>query len=244
MDRDELAEDVSVAHDQLGGLAAKLEILRDQANRHERKDLVSVAELRWSLHDRRRADPTVAAKPNMWADDRVRADHRPVADDRVRVHHSAGIDRHPGSEATAFLCDHAKKQVGFRGDVLADEGPPVRASEARAARAHRDLQPQAITRHHRKAELGVIDAPEEGSRGGALIAGLRQQNRCDLRERFNHQDAGHQRSAGEMPLKKLLADGDVLVGDHSTPGLVFGDRVNERGRIAIAETIQRFGNID
>ena len=49
--------------DEPGLLALELEVLRDQADRGERKDLGAVADLGPAVDDRRRADPAVGAEP-------------------------------------------------------------------------------------------------------------------------------------------------------------------------------------
>ena len=56
------------------GSPLELQVLRDQADRRERKDLVAVADLGRPVDDRRGADAAVAAEPHMLADDGVRTD--------------------------------------------------------------------------------------------------------------------------------------------------------------------------
>ena len=80
VDGDELAEDVALADDQPRLLAAELQVLRDQADRRERKDLGAVADLGPAVDDRRRADPAVGADPDVRADGGVGTDRRARAD--------------------------------------------------------------------------------------------------------------------------------------------------------------------
>ena len=61
VDRDELADHVAVADHQAGRLPAELQVLRDQADRGERKDLVAVADLGVAVDHRGRADAAVAS---------------------------------------------------------------------------------------------------------------------------------------------------------------------------------------
>jgi hypothetical protein len=90
--------------------------------------------------------------------------------------------------------------------------------QPRAPRAHRHLEPQAVAWHHRQSELRVVHAPQERSGDRAVAARLRQQDRRNLRERFDHQDARHQRRARKVTLEEFFANRDVLVGDDSRPG--------------------------
>ena len=90
MNRHEFAKHVAIADDQLGRLAVKLQILRDQPDRRERKDLVAVADFRRPLDDRRCADAAVAAKPHVLPDHGVRTDHAAGADDRVGMDDGTG----------------------------------------------------------------------------------------------------------------------------------------------------------
>jgi hypothetical protein len=62
MNRDELAEHVVSADDELGRLALELQILRRQADRRERIDLRVVADRRPPVDDAGRPDRAVAAR--------------------------------------------------------------------------------------------------------------------------------------------------------------------------------------
>ena len=46
-----------------------------------------------------------------------------------------------------------------------------------------------------------------------------------------------------MPLEKLFVDRDVLDGDETAAGLVLGYRVHEQGRIAVAQPVEKNGEI-
>src|SRR3954466_2084349 len=69
VNRDELAEHIAVTDDQPGGLAVKFQILRNQSNRGERKDLVAVTDVGGPLDDRGGADAAVATESDMLTDD-------------------------------------------------------------------------------------------------------------------------------------------------------------------------------
>ena len=94
----ELADDVAVADHQPGLLAAELQVLRNQADRRHREDLVGVADLGPAVDHRRRADPAVAADADLLADRGVRPDRRAGADRRVRMHDRGRMNRHAADD--------------------------------------------------------------------------------------------------------------------------------------------------
>ena len=106
--------------------------------------------------------------------------------------------------------DDAEEQLGFRDELIADERRGVHPRQRRAAPAERHLQPQPIARHDLPAELGVVHAAQVDAGVGRRVIPLEQQNRRDLRQRLQHQDAGHQRRAGKVSLEEFLVHRDVL----------------------------------
>ena len=76
------------------------------------------------------------------------------------------------------------------------------------------------------------------------VLAVQQQDGRDLRQRLEHQHARHQRRAGKMPLEELFVDGDVLDRDEPPARLVLGDRVNEHGRIPVAEPVEQDVDVD
>ena len=134
----------------------------------------------------------------------------------------------------------AHHELGFGGDLVVDARDRLAPRQRRAPRADRHLEQQPIAGHHLQPELGVVDAAQPGA-AGRRLAGVHEQDGRDLRQRLDHQDARHQRRAGKMPLEEILVDRDVLDGHDPAPGLVLGDRVDERRRIAIAEPVDGGG---
>src|SRR5690242_15376102 len=74
VNRHELTEDVAMADGEVGLLAFEFEVLWDESDRRERKDLGLVADVRIPVHHGRCADAASSAKPNVLADYGVRAD--------------------------------------------------------------------------------------------------------------------------------------------------------------------------
>src|SRR6187455_910085 len=91
VDRDELAKDVVMAHDETRGLALELQILRRQSHRGKRKDLGMVADGRAAIDDGRSADLAVLTQGHILANDRVgphdtaEANRRSRSNDRRRM---------------------------------------------------------------------------------------------------------------------------------------------------------------
>ena len=86
MDGHELAEDVAPPDEQPRLFALELEILRDEADRGEGKNLRAVADVGPAVDDRRRAHHAIGAEADIRADHGERPDLRPCSDLRLRVH--------------------------------------------------------------------------------------------------------------------------------------------------------------
>ena len=194
--------------------------------------------------DRGRADAAVAAEPDLIANDSVRTDHAALANHSAGMHYGSGINGHTWPGTGALFADQPKQQIRFGGNILPDKRARVRPRQPRPPRPHRHFQTQAIARDDGKAELRIVHAAQVGTGRRALVAGLRQQNRRDLRQRFDHQHARHQRRTREMPLEELLADRHVLVSDNALARFELRDRIDKRRRIAVAEPVERFWNVD
>src|SRR3954471_21991773 len=128
----ELAKHISIADEELGRLAVKLQILRNQPDRHERKDLVSVANLGRPIDHRGGADAAIASETDMLPDHGMRTDYGALPYHRVGVHDGARIDGDPRTRPGARRHDHRKDEIRFGGDVVADECRCVRAGNPRA----------------------------------------------------------------------------------------------------------------
>ena len=213
MNGDELAEDIALPDSEVGLLSPELEVLRDEADRRERKDLGFVADLGEPVDDRRRADAAAHPKTDMLADHRVRADDRAGAnlgalhDDRRRVDADA-------------VGHHGEQQIHFGDDLIAHIRDAARLRQRRARLQQRHLEAQLIARDDLPPELRSIDAVQIHARRGHRPFAVEHQGRCHLRQRLEHQHARHQRHAWKMPLKKIFVDRDVLVRDETLAGLV------------------------
>ena len=239
IDRHELAEDVAPADRQPRRLALELQVLRDEADRGEREDLGFVADVGPPVDDRRRADRAVARRCARAAPiDRVRPDGRALRRRARGMHDRRRVDLRP-------VGHDAEQQLGFGHHLVADVRRRLRARERRAAPAERNLQPEPIARHDLAPELGVVDAAQR-TRGRSGAPSSRCSSRtaatCDSASSIS--TAGISGVPGKVALEELFVDGDVLDGDEPAARLVLGDRVNQRGRIPVAEAVEEGVDVD
>ena len=167
----------------------------------------------------------------------MRADRRPLADLRARVDDRRRVD-------LGAIRDEAEQQLGFGDDLVADVGGGLRLRERGPLPAERDLEPQAIAGDDLAPELGAVDAAQVDARVRRRVFALQQQNRRHLRQRLEHQHAGHERQAREVPLEEFFVDGDVLDRDQPLAGVVLGNRVHEQRRKPVAEPVEDDGDVD
>ena len=241
---DEFAEDVAVANHERRLFAAELQVLRDQPDRGKREDLVAVTDLGPPVDDAGGADAAIAADADVLADDGVRADDGTSANLRAGMDDRRGIDRHARPPAGHVLGHEGHDQLGLGHDRVADRGDGVGPRQLASPGAQRHLETQPIARHHLAPELRVVHTAQVGVPRRLAVGAVDQKQRGHLRQRLDHEDAGHQRCAGKMPLKEIFVDGDVLDGDQPLAGLVLGHRVDERRRVPVAEPVDGFGDIE
>ena len=128
-----------------------------------------------------------------------------------------------------------QEQLGLGHDLVVHVRRRLHACETRPGPPQHDLEPKAIARDHAAPELGAVDTAK-GRTGRERRAGtIEDQHRSHLRERLDHQHGGHQRRAGEMPLKEILTDGHVLHRHEPVARLVLSDNVDEIRRVSIID---------
>ena len=86
--------------------------------------------------------------------------------------------------------NEGEEELGFRDDLIANVGGRLCARERGAAAAERNLQPQPVARHDLPAKLRVVHAPQVDAGAVRRPFVLQEQNRCNLRQRLDHQHAG------------------------------------------------------
>ncbi len=165
---------------------------------------------------------------DLGADHGVRTDDGALADLRRRIDVSRRI--HCG--ATRF---DGEQQLGLGHDLVVHVRRRLHARETRAGPPHHDLEPKAIARDHAAPELGAVDTAKGRARRGWHAGTIEDQHRRHLRQRLDHQHGGHQRRAGEMPLKEFLTDRHVLHRHEPVARLVLSDRVDEIRRVSVVD---------
>ena len=101
------------------------------------------------------------------------------------------------------------------------------------------FEAQAIARHDLPAQFHVVDAAQVHPHVRLRVVAMQQQHGRELRQRLEHQDAGHQRRAREVSLKEFFGDGDVLDGHEPAAGFVLGDGVDQNRRIPVTEPVEK-----
>jgi hypothetical protein len=238
MDGHELADHVAVADHHPRRLAAELQVLRHQADRGHREDFVVVADLGDAVDDARRADPAVTADADVLADRHVRPDDRARADLRAGMHDGRRMDLCELLRVLLRDALDAHQQGGFRRDLPVQAGDGAKLRERPAPRPRGHFQRQTVARDDAHAELRLVDAAQPGAAERRAVGRFHQQDRRHLRQRLDHEHAGHQRLARKMSLEDVFVDRDVLDGRQAPPRLVLGDRIDQRGGIPVAEPFQ------
>ena len=113
-----------------------------------------------------------------------------------------------------------EQQLAFGDDLVVQVRRRLREGERGPPASERDLEAKAVARDDLATELRVVDPAQVHSSVGGRVAPLEQEQGRHLRQRLEHQDAGHERGARKMALEELFVDGDVLDGDQPASGLV------------------------
>src|ERR1700759_347846 len=120
--------------------------------------------------------------------------------------------------------------VGLCGEPTFDVRLAVHLLDASADAQGRDRYDERVAGRDRPSEAAVVEAAEEDEFLLAVLDLLERVDRADLRHRLDDEDAGHDGRAGEVPLKKVLADCDLLDADDADALGQFDDAVNEKER--------------
>ena len=147
---------------------------------------------------------------------------------------AAGSTCAVGCTAAAPELD-GEQQLGLGHDLIVHVRGRLHARQTRPGSLQRHFQPEAIAGDDAATELGAVDAAERGSRRERCAGTIEDEHRRHLRQRLDHQHGGHQRRAGEMPLKELLTDGHVLHRHEPVARLVLSDRVDEIRRVSVVD---------
>src|SRR5690606_8763893 len=132
------------------------------------------------------------------------------------------------ASATSAL-DLGAEDVGAGHLLAVDAGDARILGHVADLAPDRDLQVQAVAGHHHAREPGVVDLHQVRQPAlGAAAVGELAEHAAGLRQRLDHQHAGHYRMAGEVALEERLVGADVLVAEHALAGLEFDHAVDQQ----------------
>src|SRR5690606_28662242 len=102
-------------------------------------------------------------------------------------------------------------ELNLAGDLALHAGLAPELAHTGALLDEADVEVEQAAGFHGRAELGLVDGHEidQLARSGELQR-LDGEDRRGLRQRLDLQYAGHDRTAGEMPLEELLVEADRL----------------------------------
>jgi len=124
------------------------------------------------------------------------------------------------------------------GHLAVHRGLGFHAPQAALEGQHVHLDTQLISRSHRAAELGPLDAGKYRQLGFAVGDFAHHDDGAGLGHRLDHQHAGHDRIAGKVALKKRLVHGHVLDRDQPLAALKLDHSVDQQKRVAVGEQTQ------
>src|SRR5687768_16588612 len=120
--------------------------------------------------------------------------------------------RWPSSHLLVARDDDA--QGRFDGHLALNAGHAAHATEHAAQLLDCHLEAQRIAGNHHATEAAIVDAREEAELAAVLVQ-AHDADAGGLRECLDHEDAGHDRAAGEVPGELRLVGGDLLDPDHA-----------------------------
>src|SRR5437667_8356475 len=101
-----------------------------------------------------------------------------------------------------------------------------------------NLQPQLIPGNHGLPKTAVVDAREIDKFGSALFVVMEEKNDTYLGQRFDQQDAGHDRGTRKVALKEGLIYGHVLDAHHSLGTIGLDDSVYQEKGIPVRQYVE------
>jgi hypothetical protein len=109
------------------------------------------------------------------------------------------------------------------------------ALNARAEAERRDFQNESVTGNDRSPKARFLDAREKHQLLVAIGDLTQGKDGAALRQRFDHQHAGHHGGARKVALKKSLVDAYLLDADDPLERLEFDYPIDQEKRIAMRQ---------
>jgi hypothetical protein len=106
---------------------------------------------------------------------------------------------------------------------------------ARAEAERRDFQNESVTRNDRSSKVRFFDAREKHQLLVTIGDLAQGKDGAALRQRFDHQHAGHHRGAREVALEKRLVDAYLLDADDTLERRQFDYPIDQQERITMRQ---------
>jgi len=130
--------------------------------------------------------------------------------------------------------DYAGK-FGIRANLSVNFCFAPHALNARAGAQSRHFQHQSIAGNHGASKARFLDAGKQHELLITIFDFPQRQDRTALGERFNHQNAWHNRRPGKVTLKIFFVNADLLDADDALSWDEFDDPIDEQKRVAVRE---------
>src|SRR3989338_3626762 len=135
----------------------------------------------------------------------------------------------------------SEHQFRFTDQLAVDQGARNHLAGARPNFAQLHLKDQLVPRHHRFAELHLVDGHEIGE--APVVLRLVQQNdAAHLRHRLHDQHPGHDGAAREVSAEEVFVHRDVLQADRPRPAQLH-DAVHQEKRVPMGQDLFDLGDV-
>lgn len=132
------------------------------------------------------------------------------------------------------IADYAHN-FGFSGNVAINFGKPAHFLNFASDSNGFHLQNQSVAGQNRTAKTRLVDAAKKWKFVAAVFKFPERQNRADLSERFDLQNAGHYGCAGKMSAKKMFVKCYLFDADDFLARDEFYNFINQQKRIAVRQ---------
>ncbi len=127
-------------------------------------------------------------------------------------------------------------EAGFGCKLSVDTGAARKLAHAAAFLHERHVERQQAARLYRRAEFGIVDRHEVNKLAASCQPKrMDGKHTCRLRQRFDDQNAGHDRAPREMPVEETFVDRYRLDGADRLIEDDFLDPVDQQHRVTVRQ---------
>lgn len=138
-------------------------------------------------------------------------------------------------EVLRFAIGDDAGEFGVSTKLAIDLGLAAHPLNARAGAQRLHFKHQRVAGNYRPSKAGFLNSGEEDELLIPIFDFAQREYRPALGHRFDHQDARHDRRAGEVSLKKRFVDADLFDADDPFARCEFDDTVNQQERITMRQ---------